>query len=54
MRIQMQDTETVPFDLADCAPQSRISEILNGRREISKELAKALTKNLVWVMAVLV
>jgi antitoxin component HigA of HigAB toxin-antitoxin module len=24
--------------------QSRISEILNGRREISKELAKALAK----------
>ena len=31
-------------DLADCAPQSRISEILNGRREISKELAKALAR----------
>jgi antitoxin component HigA of HigAB toxin-antitoxin module len=29
-------------DLADCAPLSRISEILNGRREISKDLAKAL------------
>lgn len=29
-------------DLADCAPQSRISEILNGKREISKETAKAL------------
>lgn len=29
-------------DLADCAPQSRVSEILNGRRDISKELAKAL------------
>jgi HTH-type transcriptional regulator / antitoxin HigA len=30
--------------LKDCAPQSRISEILNGRREISKELAKALAR----------
>ena len=29
-------------DLADCAPQSRISEILSGKREISKEIAKAL------------
>jgi HTH-type transcriptional regulator / antitoxin HigA len=28
--------------LADCAPQGRISDILSGRREISKELAKAL------------
>jgi HTH-type transcriptional regulator / antitoxin HigA len=27
-------------DLADCAPQSRISEILNGKRTISKEIAK--------------
>lgn len=31
-------------DLSDCAPQSRISEILNGRRAISKELSKALAK----------
>ena len=29
-------------DLIGCAPQSRISEILNGRREISKQLAKVL------------
>ena len=29
-------------DLADCAPQGRISEILNGRRGISKALAKKL------------
>jgi HTH-type transcriptional regulator / antitoxin HigA len=29
-------------DLADCAPQSRISDFLNGRREISKEIAKKL------------
>lgn len=31
-------------DLADCAPQSRISEILNGRRAISKRIAKALAE----------
>ena len=27
-------------DLSDCAPQSRISEILAGKRAISKEMAK--------------
>lgn len=27
-------------DLSDCAPQSRISEILAGKREISKAMAK--------------
>ncbi len=31
-------------DLADCAPQSRISDILNGRREPSKEIAKRLAR----------
>jgi HTH-type transcriptional regulator / antitoxin HigA len=31
-------------DLADCAPQSRISEILNGKRTISKEIARRLAK----------
>lgn len=29
-------------DLSDCAPQSRISEILAGKRSISKETAKRL------------
>lgn len=29
-------------DLADCAPQSRISEILSGKRSISKAIAKKL------------
>lgn len=29
-------------DLSDCAPQSRISDILAGRRSISKEIAKRL------------
>lgn len=31
-------------DLADCAPQGRISDILNGRRTISKGIAKALAQ----------
>lgn len=31
-------------DLADCAPQSRISDLLNGRRGISKEIAKKLAR----------
>jgi HTH-type transcriptional regulator / antitoxin HigA len=31
-------------DLADCAPQGRISDILNGRRAISKGVAKALAR----------
>ena len=29
-------------DLGDCAPQSRISDILNGNRSIIKEIAKRL------------
>ena len=29
-------------DLSDCAPQSRISDILTGRRSVSKEVAKRL------------
>ena len=31
-------------DLADCAPQGRVSDILNGRRSISKEIAKKLAR----------
>lgn len=31
-------------DLADCAPQGRISEILSGKRAISKEVAKNLAR----------
>lgn len=31
-------------DLADCAPQGRISDILTGRRGISKDLAKKLAR----------
>jgi HTH-type transcriptional regulator / antitoxin HigA len=44
LRFLMEQQGLTQSDLADCAPQSRISEILNGRREISKELAKALAK----------
>jgi HTH-type transcriptional regulator / antitoxin HigA len=44
LRFLMEQHGLTQSDLADCAPQSRISEILNGRREISKELAKALAK----------
>ena len=31
-------------DLADCSPQSRISDILNGRRGHSKDIAKKLAR----------
>jgi HTH-type transcriptional regulator / antitoxin HigA len=31
-------------DLGDCAPQGRISEILAGKRSISKEIAKRFAK----------
>jgi HTH-type transcriptional regulator/antitoxin HigA len=31
-------------DLSDCAPQGRISDILQGRREISKAVAKRLAQ----------
>ena len=31
-------------DLGDCAPQSRISDILSGRRSISKEIAKRFAR----------
>ena len=31
-------------DLSDCAPQSRVSDILQGRREVSKAVAKRLAQ----------
>jgi HTH-type transcriptional regulator/antitoxin HigA len=31
-------------DLSDCAPQGRISDILGGRRGISKEIARKLAR----------
>jgi HTH-type transcriptional regulator / antitoxin HigA len=42
LRFLMEQHGLIQGDLVDCAPQSRISEILNGRREISKDMAKAL------------
>lgn len=44
LRFLMEQHGLSQSDLKDCAPQSRISEILNGKREISKDLAKALAK----------
>jgi HTH-type transcriptional regulator / antitoxin HigA len=44
LRFLMDQQGLSQSDLADCAPQSRNSEILNGRREISKDLAKASAK----------
>lgn len=42
LRFLMGQHELRQEDLADCAPQSRISEILNGRRAISKDVARRL------------
>lgn len=40
----MDEYNLTQADLADCAPQSRISEILSGKRAISKAIAKKLAK----------
>jgi len=40
LRFLMEQHGLKQDDLADCAPQSRISDFLNGKREISKEIAK--------------
>lgn len=42
LRFLMEQHGLKQTDLADCAPQSRISEILNGQRTVSKALAKRL------------
>lgn len=42
LRFLMEQHNLKQEDLADCAPQSRISGILNGHRGISKEIAKKL------------
>ena len=42
LRFLMDQHELKQEDLADCAPQGRISDILNGRRAISKDIAKKL------------
>jgi HTH-type transcriptional regulator/antitoxin HigA len=44
LRFLMEQHQVKPEDLADCAPQSRISDILNGRRSIGKEVAKRLAR----------
>ncbi|MDQ3581277.1 MAG: transcriptional regulator [Pseudomonadota bacterium] len=42
LRLLMEQHGLKHEDLPDCAPRSRISDILNGRRAISKEIAKRL------------
>jgi HTH-type transcriptional regulator/antitoxin HigA len=44
LRFLMQQHELKKEDLIDCAPQSRISDILNGRCAISKDLAKKFSR----------
>jgi len=42
LRFLMEQHNLKQEDLGDCAPQSRISDILGGKRSISKEIAKRL------------
>ncbi|MDN5882444.1 MAG: hypothetical protein L0H37_08740, partial [Nitrosospira sp.] len=42
LRFLMEQHELKQEDLGECAPQSRISDILSGNRSISKEIAKRL------------
>lgn len=42
LRFLMEQHNLKQEDLPDCAPQSRISDILSGNRSISKEIAKRL------------
>ncbi len=44
LRFLMDQHSLKQEDLGDCAPQSRISDILSGRRSISKEIAKRLAR----------
>ena len=44
LRFLMEQHGLKQEDLKDCAPQSRISDILTGRRSISKELAKNFSR----------
>jgi HTH-type transcriptional regulator/antitoxin HigA len=44
LRFLMEQHGLKQDDLADCAPQSRISDILSGQRGISKEVAKKLAR----------
>jgi len=40
LRFLMEQHGLKQDDLGDCAPQGRVSDILNGKRSISKDLAK--------------
>lgn len=44
LRYLMEQQGLKQEDLADCAPQHRISEILSGKRAISKAIAKKLAR----------
>ena len=44
LRFLMDQHDLKQEDLGACAPQGRISDILNGRRSISKEIAKRLAQ----------
>lgn len=44
LRFLMEQHGLKQEDLGDCAPQSRISDILSGRRDISKETARKLAR----------
>ncbi|WP_293932090.1 type II toxin-antitoxin system HigA family antitoxin [Iodobacter sp.] len=45
LRFLMEEHSLKQDDLEDCAPQSRISAILNGKRAISKDIAKKLASH---------
>ncbi len=42
LRFLMEQQGLKQEDLSDCAPQGRISDILSGKRSISKDIAKCL------------
>ncbi|HEY7347940.1 MAG TPA: helix-turn-helix domain-containing protein [Ktedonobacterales bacterium] len=44
LRFLMEQHGLKQEDLAECAPQNRISDILGGKRSISKEIAKNLAR----------
>jgi len=44
LRFLMEQHGLKQEDLADCAPQGRISDILSGRRAVSKEVARRLAR----------
>lgn len=44
LRFLMDQHRLKQEDLSDCAPQGRISDILGGKRAISKEIAKRLAQ----------